>query len=123
MTVGSHACHLRCNCVCVCRLRGIYAKRTGKRDSSVGGEESQALGTPNNGHKRKRKVGGIEEDDDEDDDSNDQGEEEEDEEEDGGKKRKKTETCEEEVCRSILSQYICHGLRAVIIRLLSVSFQ
>ncbi|XP_058248969.1 bromodomain adjacent to zinc finger domain protein 2B isoform X3 [Hemibagrus wyckioides] len=78
------------------KLRGIYAKRTGKRDSSVGGEESQALGTPTNGHKRKRKVGGIEEDDDEDDDSNDQGEEEEDEEEDGGKKRKKTETCEEE---------------------------
>ncbi|MCJ8732668.1 hypothetical protein PDJAM_G00213940 [Pangasius djambal] len=78
------------------KLRSIYAKRTGKRESSVGGEESHALGTPTTGHKRKRKVGGIEEDDDEDDDSNDQGEEDEDEEEDGGKKRKKTETCEEE---------------------------
>ncbi|XP_047011907.1 bromodomain adjacent to zinc finger domain protein 2B isoform X9 [Ictalurus punctatus] len=78
------------------KMRSIYAKRTGKRDSSVGGEESLALGTPTTGHRRKRKVGGIEEDDDEDDDSNDQGEEDEDEEEDGGKKRKKTDTCEEE---------------------------
>lgn len=86
---------------CVCRLGRIYAKRTGKRESNVGGEDNQALGTPTNGHKRKRKVGGIDEDDDEDDDSNDQGEEDEEEEEDGGKKRKKNETCEEEVCRSI----------------------
>lgn len=78
-------------------MRIIYAKRTGKRDSSVGGEESQGLGTPTTGHKHKRKVEGVEEDDDEDDDSNDLGEED-DEEEDGGKKCKKTETCEEEVC-------------------------
>ncbi|KAF4087074.1 hypothetical protein AMELA_G00091360 [Ameiurus melas] len=78
------------------KLRGIYAKRTGKRDGSIGGEENLVLGTPTTGHRRKRKVGGIEEDDDEDDDSNDQGEEDEDEEEDGGKKRKKTDTCEEE---------------------------
>lgn len=85
----------------MCRLRGIYAKRTGKRDGSVGGEESQALGAPTPGHKRKRKVGSIEEDDYEEDDSYDQGEEDEDEEEDGGKKRKRTETCEEEVCRSM----------------------
>lgn len=87
-------------------MRSIYAKRTGKRDSSVGGEESLALGTPTTGHRRKRKVGGIEEDDDEDDDSNDQGEEDEDEEEDGGKKRKKTDTCEEEVCRNILGKWL-----------------
>ncbi|XP_060732644.1 bromodomain adjacent to zinc finger domain protein 2B isoform X6 [Tachysurus vachellii] len=78
------------------KLRGIYAKRTGKREGSVGGEESQALGAPTPGHKRKRKVGSIEEDDYEEDDSYDQGEEDDDEEEDGGKKRKKTETCEEE---------------------------
>ncbi|KAM9486251.1 bromodomain adjacent to zinc finger domain protein 2B isoform 2-T3 [Clarias gariepinus] len=77
------------------KMRIIYAKRTGKRDSSVGGEESQGLGTPTTGHKHKRKVEGVEEDDDEDDDSNDLGEED-DEEEDGGKKCKKTETCEEE---------------------------
>lgn len=91
---------------CVCRLKGIYAKRTGKRDSGVGGEESQALGTPSTGHKRKRKSGGIEEDEEEDDDSNDQGEEDEYEEEDGGKKRKKTETCEDEVCRGMLDKWL-----------------
>ncbi|KAI5621075.1 bromodomain adjacent to zinc finger domain protein 2B-like isoform X2, partial [Silurus asotus] len=78
------------------KLRSSYAMRTGKRDSSVAGEENQALGTPSTGNKRKKKAGGIEEDDDEDDDSNDQGEDDEDDEEDGGKKRKKTETCEEE---------------------------
>ncbi|XP_060786081.1 bromodomain adjacent to zinc finger domain protein 2B isoform X3 [Neoarius graeffei] len=78
------------------KLRSIYAQRIGKREISVGGEESQALGPSTTGHKRKRKIGGIEEDDDEDDDSNDQVEEDEDEEENGGKKHKKTETCEEE---------------------------
>ncbi|TSM68836.1 Bromodomain adjacent to zinc finger domain protein 2B [Bagarius yarrelli] len=78
------------------KLRSSYVKRTGKRDFSLGGEESQALETPTTGQKRRRKVGGIEEEDDEDDDSNDHGEEDEDEEEDGGKKQRKTETCEEE---------------------------
>ncbi|XP_072541840.1 bromodomain adjacent to zinc finger domain protein 2B isoform X3 [Salminus brasiliensis] len=78
------------------KLRSIYAKRTGKRESSIGGEENHTLGTPSSSHKRKRKVGDSEDDDDEDDDSDDQGEEEDDEEEEGLKKGKKTETCEEE---------------------------
>uniref|UniRef100_A0A8B9JD06 Bromodomain adjacent to zinc finger domain 2B n=1 Tax=Astyanax mexicanus TaxID=7994 RepID=A0A8B9JD06_ASTMX len=78
------------------KLRIIYAKRTGKRESGIGGEESQNLGTPSSSHKRKRKVGDSEDDDDEEEDSDDQGEEEDDEEEEGLKKGRKTETCEDE---------------------------
>ncbi|KAJ8253343.1 hypothetical protein GJAV_G00211890 [Gymnothorax javanicus] len=71
------------------KLRSIHAKKTGKRDSSVAGEEAQALGTPNAGRKRKRKAGDSDEDEDEDEDSDDQGEEDEDEEEEGKKGRKR----------------------------------
>uniref|UniRef100_A0A673ZSG0 Bromodomain adjacent to zinc finger domain 2B n=1 Tax=Salmo trutta TaxID=8032 RepID=A0A673ZSG0_SALTR len=79
------------------KLRTIHAKKTGKRDSGVGGEETQSLGTPNPGRKRKRKGGDSEEDEDEDEDSEDQGDEDdEEEEEERGKKGKKVETCEEE---------------------------
>ncbi|KAM9448079.1 bromodomain adjacent to zinc finger domain protein 2B-like isoform 2-T2 [Salvelinus alpinus] len=82
------------------KLRTSYAKKTGKRDSSVGGEETQSLGTPTPGQKRKRKGGDSEEDEDDDEDSEDQGdedeEEEEEEEEERGKKGKKVETCEDE---------------------------
>ncbi|XP_038870258.1 bromodomain adjacent to zinc finger domain protein 2B-like [Salvelinus namaycush] len=79
------------------KLRTIHAKKTGKRDSSMGGEETQSLGTPNPGRKRKRKGGDSEEDEDDDEDSEDQGDEDDDEEEEErGKKGKKVETCEEE---------------------------
>ncbi|XP_035629209.2 bromodomain adjacent to zinc finger domain protein 2B-like isoform X15 [Oncorhynchus keta] len=80
------------------KLRTIHAKKTGKRDSGVGGEETQSLGTPNPGRKRKRKGGDSEEDEDDDEDSEDQGDEDDDDddEEERGKKGKKVETCEEE---------------------------
>ncbi|XP_071196577.1 bromodomain adjacent to zinc finger domain protein 2B-like isoform X11 [Salvelinus alpinus] len=79
------------------KLRTIHAKKTGKRDSSMGGEETQSLGTPNPGRKRKRKGGDSEEDEDDDEDSEDQGDEDDDEEEEErGKKGKKVDTCEEE---------------------------
>lgn len=81
------------------RLRSIYAKRTGKRESSVGGEEGQAAGTPVNSRKRKRKGGESDDDDEEDDDSDEHGEEDEDEDDFGGKKEKKAEACEDEVER------------------------
>uniref|UniRef100_A0A672NX89 Bromodomain adjacent to zinc finger domain 2B n=1 Tax=Sinocyclocheilus grahami TaxID=75366 RepID=A0A672NX89_SINGR len=74
-------------------LRSIYAKRTGKRESSVGGEEAQFAGA----RKRKRKGGESDEDDEEDDDSDEQGEEDEDEDDFCGKKGKKAEACEDEV--------------------------
>ncbi|XP_018597079.1 bromodomain adjacent to zinc finger domain protein 2B isoform X4 [Scleropages formosus] len=77
------------------KLRNIHAKKTGKRESGVVGDEAQALGTPVAGRKRKRKGGDSDEDDDEDYDSDDQGEDEEEEEEEG-KKGKKLETCEDE---------------------------
>ncbi|XP_036423618.1 bromodomain adjacent to zinc finger domain protein 2B isoform X7 [Colossoma macropomum] len=77
------------------KLRSIYAKRTGKRESSVGNEETHVLGTPSSGRKRKRKTSASEDDDDEDDDS-DEGELEDDEEEEGLKKGKRTDTFEEE---------------------------
>nr|XP_015214187.1 PREDICTED: bromodomain adjacent to zinc finger domain protein 2B isoform X4 [Lepisosteus oculatus]XP_015214188.1 PREDICTED: bromodomain adjacent to zinc finger domain protein 2B isoform X4 [Lepisosteus oculatus]XP_015214189.1 PREDICTED: bromodomain adjacent to zinc finger domain protein 2B isoform X4 [Lepisosteus oculatus]XP_015214190.1 PREDICTED: bromodomain adjacent to zinc finger domain protein 2B isoform X4 [Lepisosteus oculatus] len=79
------------------KLRIIHAKKTGKRDSSTGGEggeEQQALGTPSAGRKRKRKGGDSDEDEDEDEDSEDQGEDDDEDEDD--KKGKKAETCEEE---------------------------
>ncbi|KAM3861958.1 bromodomain adjacent to zinc finger domain protein 2B-like [Diretmus argenteus] len=79
------------------KLRSLHAKKTGKRDSSMGGEDSQTLGTPTAGHKRKRKEGDSEEDDDEDEDSEDQGDDDDEEEEEAaGKKGKKVEICEEE---------------------------
>uniref|UniRef100_A0A8C1MR04 Bromodomain adjacent to zinc finger domain 2B n=1 Tax=Cyprinus carpio TaxID=7962 RepID=A0A8C1MR04_CYPCA len=78
------------------KLRSIYAKRTGKRESSVGGEEGQSTSTPVNSRKRKRKGGESDEDDEEDDDSDEQGEEDEDEDDFGGKKAKKAEACEDE---------------------------
>ncbi|XP_051760711.1 bromodomain adjacent to zinc finger domain protein 2B isoform X8 [Ctenopharyngodon idella] len=78
------------------KLRSIYAKRTGKRESSVGGEEGHAVGTPVNSRKRKRKGGESDDDDEEDDDSDEQGEEDEDEDDFGGKKGKKAEACEDE---------------------------
>uniref|UniRef100_A0A674EVD2 Bromodomain adjacent to zinc finger domain 2B n=1 Tax=Salmo trutta TaxID=8032 RepID=A0A674EVD2_SALTR len=82
------------------KLRTSHAKKTGKRDSGVGGEETQSLDTPTPGQKRKRKGGDSEEDEDDDEDSEDQGDEdddeEEEEEEETGKKGKKVETCEDE---------------------------
>ncbi|XP_050975844.1 bromodomain adjacent to zinc finger domain protein 2B isoform X2 [Labeo rohita] len=78
------------------KLRSIYAKRTGKRESGVGGEEGQSSCTPANSRKRKRKGGESDEDDEEDDDSDEQGEEDEDEYDFGGKKGKKAEACEDE---------------------------
>ncbi len=77
------------------RLRSIYAKRTGKRESSVGGEEGQSTSTPANSRKRKRKGGESDEDDEEDYDSDEQGDEDED--DFGGKRGKKAEACEDEV--------------------------
>ncbi|XP_023261364.1 LOW QUALITY PROTEIN: bromodomain adjacent to zinc finger domain protein 2B-like [Seriola lalandi dorsalis] len=79
------------------KLRSIHAKRTGKRDSSVGGEDSHTCVIPTARSKCKRKEGDSEEEEDEDDDSEDQGDDDEEEEEDsGGKKGKKAEICEEE---------------------------
>ncbi|XP_026151338.1 bromodomain adjacent to zinc finger domain protein 2B-like isoform X3 [Mastacembelus armatus] len=79
------------------KLRNIHAKRTGKRDSSVGLEDSHSFVIPTGRNKCKRKEGDSEEEEDEDDDSEDQGdEEEEEEEESGGKKGKKAEMCEDE---------------------------
>ena len=85
-----------CPCPPVSRLRSIHAKKTGKRESGVGCEETQTLGTPTPGRKRKRKAGDSDEDEDEDEDSDEQGEEDDDDEEEG-KKGKKVETCEDEV--------------------------
>ncbi|KAK2853858.1 hypothetical protein Q5P01_006519 [Channa striata] len=79
------------------KLRTIYAKRTGKREASMGVEENQCIGTPSSAAKRKRKLGGDSDDDeDDDDDSDDQGEEEEEEEEEEMKKVKKVETYDED---------------------------
>ncbi|XP_070831693.1 bromodomain adjacent to zinc finger domain protein 2B isoform X2 [Chaetodon trifascialis] len=79
------------------KLRSIHAKKTGKRDSSAGGEDSHTFVIPMARNKCKRKEGDSEEEEDEDDDSEDQGDDdEEEEEESGGKKGKKAEICEEE---------------------------
>lgn len=84
-------------CVFLSRLRTIHAKRTGKRDASMGGEEAQPLGTPSSGLKRKRKAGAeSDDDDDEDEDSDDLADEEDEEEEEEMKKGKKVETCDED---------------------------
>ncbi|XP_051998007.1 bromodomain adjacent to zinc finger domain protein 2B isoform X2 [Xyrauchen texanus] len=73
------------------KLRSVYSKRMGKRESSVG-EEGQTLGK----RKRKRKAGESEDDDEEDDDSDEQVDEEYEEEVYRLKKGKKAEACEEE---------------------------
>uniref|UniRef100_A0A8C9ZYP5 Bromodomain adjacent to zinc finger domain 2B n=1 Tax=Sander lucioperca TaxID=283035 RepID=A0A8C9ZYP5_SANLU len=79
------------------KLRSIHSKKTGKRDSSVGGENSHSLIIPTARNKCKRKEGDSEEEEDEDDDSEDQGDDDDDEEEESvGKKGKKAEMCEEE---------------------------
>lgn len=78
------------------RLRSIHAKKTGKRDSGAGGEETQTPGTPTVGRKRKRKAGDSDDDEDDEEDSDDQGDED-DEEEEECKKGKKVEACEDEV--------------------------
>uniref|UniRef100_A0A665WMK8 Bromodomain adjacent to zinc finger domain, 2Ba n=1 Tax=Echeneis naucrates TaxID=173247 RepID=A0A665WMK8_ECHNA len=79
------------------KLRTIYAKRTGKREASMGVEENQSVGTHSSAAKRKRKLGGDSEDDEDDDDeSDDQAEEEEDEEEEEMKKVKKVEPYDED---------------------------
>ncbi|XP_042350299.1 bromodomain adjacent to zinc finger domain protein 2B-like isoform X2 [Plectropomus leopardus] len=79
------------------KLRSIHAKKTGKRESSVGGEDSHTFVSPTARNKGKRKEGDSEDEEDEDDDSEDQGDDEDDEEEEsGGKKGKKAEICEEE---------------------------
>ncbi|XP_078117921.1 bromodomain adjacent to zinc finger domain protein 2B-like isoform X2 [Sander vitreus] len=79
------------------KLRSIHAKKTGKRDSSVGGENSHSLVIPTARNKCKRKEGDSEEEEDEDDDSEDQGDDDDDEEEESvGKKGKKAEMCEQE---------------------------
>ncbi|XP_026234228.1 bromodomain adjacent to zinc finger domain protein 2B isoform X5 [Anabas testudineus] len=79
------------------KLKTIYAKRTGKREASMGVEENQSVGTPSSAAKRKRKLGGdSDDDDDDDDDSDDQAEEDEDEEEEDMKKVKKVETYDED---------------------------
>ncbi|XP_034076797.1 bromodomain adjacent to zinc finger domain protein 2B isoform X3 [Gymnodraco acuticeps] len=79
------------------KLRTIYAKRTGRREASMGVEENQSIGTPSSATKRKRKLAGDSDDeDDEDDDSDDQAEEDEDEEEEELKKVKKVETYDED---------------------------
>lgn len=77
------------------RLKRVYSKRTGKRESNGGLEERQTPSKPANGRKRKRKAGESEEDDDDEDDSDEQGEE--DEEDYGGKRGKKADACEDEV--------------------------
>ncbi|XP_073726899.1 bromodomain adjacent to zinc finger domain protein 2B isoform X4 [Misgurnus anguillicaudatus] len=77
------------------KLKTIYAKRTGKRETITGGEEPQAAGSTI-GHKRKRKTGDSDDDDDEDDDSDDAGDEDDEEEEEETKRGKKVETCDED---------------------------
>ncbi|XP_068586955.1 bromodomain adjacent to zinc finger domain protein 2B isoform X12 [Cebidichthys violaceus] len=79
------------------KLRTIHAKRTGRREASMGVEENQSIGTPSSAVKRKRKLGGDSDDDDEEDeDSDDQAEDEDDEEEEEIKKVKKVETYDED---------------------------
>ncbi|XP_026231800.1 bromodomain adjacent to zinc finger domain protein 2B isoform X3 [Anabas testudineus] len=80
------------------KLRNIHAKRSGKRDSNVGGEDSHTFVIPTARNKCKRKEGDSEEEEDEEDDSEDQGDNDDDEdgEESGGKKGKKAEIYEEE---------------------------
>ncbi|XP_064419839.1 bromodomain adjacent to zinc finger domain protein 2B isoform X19 [Latimeria chalumnae] len=81
------------------KLRIIHAKKTGKKDSTMGAdgsEEQHSLGTPTPGRKRKRKGGDSDDDDDEDDDSDDQADEDDEDEEEKEEKKGKKETCEDE---------------------------
>nr|XP_057944861.1 bromodomain adjacent to zinc finger domain protein 2B isoform X3 [Doryrhamphus excisus] len=79
------------------KLRTIYAKRTGKREASVGVEENQSIGTPSSAAKRKRKLGGDSDDDDDDDeDSDDPADDDDDDDEEDIKKVKKVETYDED---------------------------
>ncbi|XP_047457043.1 bromodomain adjacent to zinc finger domain protein 2B isoform X3 [Mugil cephalus] len=78
------------------KLRTIHAKKTGKRDSCVGGENNNTFVVSTVRDKCKRKDGDSEEEEDEDDDSEDQDEDDEEEEESAGKKGKKADLCEEE---------------------------
>ncbi|XP_068935853.1 bromodomain adjacent to zinc finger domain protein 2B isoform X22 [Petaurus breviceps papuanus] len=82
------------------KLRIIHAKKTGKRDTTGGGElgeEPHSLGTPTTGRKRRRKGGDSDDDDDDDDDSDDQADEEDEDEEDkDDKKGKKIDLCDDE---------------------------
>ena len=77
------------------RLKIIHAKRTGKREVSLGGEEPPSTGTPTPGIKRKRKGGDSEDEDDEDEESDEAGDDDEEDEEEEVKKGKKVETCDE----------------------------
>ncbi|XP_051568319.1 bromodomain adjacent to zinc finger domain protein 2B-like isoform X5 [Myxocyprinus asiaticus] len=74
------------------KLKTIYAKRTGKRESVAGGEEPLSA----IGHKRKRKAGDSDDDDEDDEDSDEPGDEDDEEEEEEAKKGKKVETCDED---------------------------
>nr|XP_021332707.1 bromodomain adjacent to zinc finger domain protein 2B isoform X4 [Danio rerio] len=76
------------------KMKTIYAKRTGKRESMTGGEEPHAAGGSAIGHKRKRKAGDSDDDDDEDEDSDEDEDDEEEEEE--TKKGRRVETCDED---------------------------
>ncbi|XP_062383254.1 bromodomain adjacent to zinc finger domain protein 2B-like isoform X3 [Sardina pilchardus] len=78
------------------KLKIIHAKRTGKREVSLAGEEPQSTGTPTPGSKRKRKGGDSEDEDEEDEESDEAGDDEEEEEEEEVKKVKKVETCDED---------------------------
>ncbi|XP_062853759.1 bromodomain adjacent to zinc finger domain protein 2B isoform X4 [Trichomycterus rosablanca] len=78
------------------KLKNTYAKRTGKRDASAGGDEPQATGTPSSAHKRKRKAGDSDDDDDDDEESDEAIDEDDDEEEEEVKKFRKVETCDED---------------------------
>ncbi|XP_074159470.1 bromodomain adjacent to zinc finger domain protein 2B isoform X28 [Sminthopsis crassicaudata] len=82
------------------KLRIIHAKKTGKRDTTGGGElgeEAHSLGTPTTGRKRRRKGADSDYDDDDDDDSDDQADEEDEDEEDkDDKKGKKIDICDDE---------------------------
>ncbi|KAM3624937.1 uncharacterized protein V6R79_003992 [Siganus canaliculatus] len=78
------------------KLKTIYAKRTGRREASMGVEENQSVNTPSSAAKRKRKMGGDSDDDDDDSDSDDQADDDDDEEEEEIKKVKKVETYDED---------------------------
>lgn len=79
------------------KLRTIYAKRTGRREASMGVEENQSVCTPSSAAKRKRKLGGdSDDDDDDDDDSDDPADDDDEEEEEEIKKVKKVETYDED---------------------------
>lgn len=107
------------------RLRTIYAKRTGRREASMGVEENQSVCTPSSSSKRKRKLGGdSDDDDDDDDDSDDQAEDEEDEEEEEIKKVKKVETYDEVTDRPICTSIVQTELEELLTDMLSaLSYQ